>query len=190
MIKLLFICGKGGTGKDSVVNQIIRDDMFERLALYTTRPLRDGEVDGNEYKFVTRERFEELVNDDIFSLVEKYPVIEDEYFYGIPKFTINDDKIYVVCGPRSQFIQLKKDYGDMVFGVYLYNDAYTSLNRMISRLRIRDDRDVVETCRRVITDYEDFKGVDTSKYNLTIDTGRVGVVDEVHLVKQKIGEFA
>ncbi|HET7217215.1 MAG TPA: guanylate kinase [Vicinamibacterales bacterium] len=64
---LFVVSAPSGTGKTTVVEQLVR--VVPDLALsrsYTSRALRPGEVDGIDYNFVTRTRFESMVAADAF----------------------------------------------------------------------------------------------------------------------------
>lgn len=49
--KDFYIMGKSSSGKDSIYRQLEGDQELglKRLVIYTTRPIRDGEVNGREY---------------------------------------------------------------------------------------------------------------------------------------------
>jgi guanylate kinase len=58
---LFVVSAPSGTGKTTVVERLI--PLVPDLALsrsYTSRPLRPGEVDGVDYNFISRARFEEM----------------------------------------------------------------------------------------------------------------------------------
>jgi guanylate kinase len=58
---LFIICAPSGAGKTSLVKALLEADPAIMVSIsYTTRAPRAGEVDGVDYHFVTRERFEEL----------------------------------------------------------------------------------------------------------------------------------
>ena len=56
--KLIVISGPSGTGKGTVCAQLLTDKMNDFSVSMTTRSPREGEVDGKDYYFVTREEFE------------------------------------------------------------------------------------------------------------------------------------
>lgn len=60
MNNIVVISGPSGVGKDTVINEIIAQSSYSRLSAYTTRPMRDGEVNGKDYRFVTPEYFAKL----------------------------------------------------------------------------------------------------------------------------------
>lgn len=61
--RLIVLSGPSGTGKSTVISALMK--MHDKLAFSvsaTTRKPRPGEVDGKDYFFVTRERFDEMVS--------------------------------------------------------------------------------------------------------------------------------
>lgn len=82
MKQVVVIAGPTGSGKDSVIKELIRryPDTFEFAANATTRKPREGEVDGVNYHFITNERFkEELAAGNI---PEHYHRPETDTYYG------------------------------------------------------------------------------------------------------------
>jgi guanylate kinase len=64
---LLVIAGPSGTGKGTIVARLKEREPALRWSVsWTTRAPRDGEVDGVDYHFVTREEFERLRDADGF----------------------------------------------------------------------------------------------------------------------------
>jgi len=60
--KMFVISGASGVGKGTVLARIMarRDDLTFSVSA-TTRPPRPGEVDGREYYFLDRARFEKMI---------------------------------------------------------------------------------------------------------------------------------
>ena len=62
--KLYVISGPSGCGKSTVVHAVMAKYPNLRFSVSaTTRPIRPGELDGEDYFFVTRERFDEMLAD-------------------------------------------------------------------------------------------------------------------------------
>ena len=58
---LVVLSGPSGVGKDTLIDAWIKaNPLVTRVVTYTTRPPREGEVDGRDYNFVDAERFAEL----------------------------------------------------------------------------------------------------------------------------------
>jgi guanylate kinase len=65
---LLFVLSSpSGAGKSTIARMILEaDDGIGLSVSATTRPIRPGEVDGEDYHFVTADAFEQMVNDGRF----------------------------------------------------------------------------------------------------------------------------
>lgn len=75
------VSGPAGSGKGTVLSDLIRDENYKYSVSATTRAPRPGEVDGVNYHFLTREAFE--------ARIEAGEMLEwTEYcgnYYGTPK---------------------------------------------------------------------------------------------------------
>ena len=80
--KLIVISGASGVGKGTVLNIIMqkRQDFFFSVSA-TTRPPRPGEVDGVHYYFITKERFEEMIDKGEFLEYDAHAA----NYYGTPR---------------------------------------------------------------------------------------------------------
>ena len=63
MGKILFVLGKTGTGKTTFIRELVKLEGFCFYPQYTTRPKRDGEVDGEEYSFTTNKNLIDVINE-------------------------------------------------------------------------------------------------------------------------------
>jgi guanylate kinase len=64
---LLVVSAPSGTGKTTVVERLVQ--VVPGLSLsrsYTSRAAREGEADGVDYNFISRQRFESLIAEDAF----------------------------------------------------------------------------------------------------------------------------
>ncbi len=84
---LIIISGPSGSGKDTVLKKL-----FEKLPEIefsissVSRAMREGEVQGEKYNFITREEFEKMIAED--ALLE-YNVYCENY-YGTPKAPVEN----------------------------------------------------------------------------------------------------
>lgn len=85
--KLIVISGPSGAGKSTVVFKAIagREDVCFSTSV-TTRAPRPGEVDGREYFFIGRERFDEMVARD--ELLEHAEYVTN--CYGTPRSYVEE----------------------------------------------------------------------------------------------------
>jgi guanylate kinase len=86
---LVVISGPSGVGKDTLIQRLRELDPSLRYSIsYTTRTPRPGEVNGVNYFFVSRERFEELVAQGFFLEHATY----DGNFYGTPAAAVEESR--------------------------------------------------------------------------------------------------
>ena len=65
--RLFVVSGPSGVGKGTVVAEVLkRLPNLKRVVTYTTREPRQGEEQGKDYRFVTREEFERLKKQGAF----------------------------------------------------------------------------------------------------------------------------
>lgn len=84
---LIIISGFAGTGKGTIVKELIKNyDQYALSVSMTTRNPRPGEVDGQAYFFVTKEHFEKTIDEG--GLIE-YASYCDNY-YGTPKAYVEE----------------------------------------------------------------------------------------------------
>ncbi len=82
MGKIFIISAPSGTGKTTVARKVLEQipDLV-RVVTYTTRQPRPGEVDGQDYRFISKEEFETKIEEGYFL---EYANVYGNY-YGTPK---------------------------------------------------------------------------------------------------------
>ena len=93
--------GKSAAGKDTLCQRhLLQNESILPIISYTTRPIRDGETDGKDYHFISRQKFQEMSNNDEFTEYRYYDTEvngnKDRWFYGTPKLDITKDYVGVV----------------------------------------------------------------------------------------------
>ena len=79
---MLLISPPSGAGKTSLSRRLVADHADLALSVSaTTRPPRPGEVDGREYHFVDRPKFDALIDQDEFL---EWAEVHD-HRYGTPR---------------------------------------------------------------------------------------------------------
>ena len=78
---LVVLSGPSGVGKTTVAGRLLQNPGYVRSVSVTTRPIRAGEVEGSDYHFVGKDRFD--------SLCQRGEMIEHANvhgnYYGTPK---------------------------------------------------------------------------------------------------------
>jgi guanylate kinase len=84
---LLVISGPSGAGKDTVIQDLTKeDDNLHFVVTATSRAPRAGEVDGVDYVFTSKETFEKMIENN--ELIE-YAWVYEQY-KGVPKKHVLD----------------------------------------------------------------------------------------------------
>lgn len=85
---LTVIAGPSGVGKGTVVKELKRKyaEPFYSVSL-TTRPPREGEVNGEDYHFVTDEQFDKMIADDGFL---EWALVHKTHRYGTPRQPVEE----------------------------------------------------------------------------------------------------
>ncbi|HEO64754.1 MAG TPA: guanylate kinase [Spirochaetes bacterium] len=80
---LFIVIGPAGAGKNTLISKVLEQlDAIQFLPSYTSRPMREGESEGNPYYFIDREKFERKIRDH--ELVE-WKFVHGNNYYGIGK---------------------------------------------------------------------------------------------------------
>ena len=84
---LIVVSGFSGAGKGTIMKKLLEDhDNYALSISATTRAPREGEVDGREYFFKTREDFEKMIAED--GLIEYAEYVNN--YYGTPKAYVGE----------------------------------------------------------------------------------------------------
>lgn len=64
---MLVILGESASGKTTLLNNFIKaNPKYHKIVTYTTRPMREGEVDGVDYHFISKATFDEFIKRGFF----------------------------------------------------------------------------------------------------------------------------
>jgi guanylate kinase len=148
---LFVVSAPSGTGKTTVVERLVQ--VVPDLALsrsYTSRPTREGELNGVDYNFVTRSRFEEMIAADEF--LEWADVFGN--LYGTcasdteRDLTRGQDVVLVIDVQGAR--QVRQRYRDTV-GIFVLPPSFDVLERRL-RGRSKDAEEVMQRRLRTARD--------------------------------------
>lgn len=152
------ICGKSAAGKDSTATRLVEE--YKKIGIpakkvisYTTRPPREGEVDGVDYHFVDLETF--------IDMQYKYMFVEHTEFrgwrYGTAINSFEEDCVNVCVLNPAGMSKLQTRYPwylEACECFYLKVPLFVRLKRSIKR----EHTFKWEFIRRVFADWKNFSG--------------------------------
>lgn len=84
---LVILSGVSGAGKDTIKKELIkRMENVESLPSFTSRPIREGDIEGQTYNFVSKEEFEKMIENQEFY---EYDIHHNQY-YGTSRKLLNE----------------------------------------------------------------------------------------------------
>lgn len=162
MAKFIALVGKSACGKNRIQETLLNKlPYLKNIVSITSRPMREGEIDGVDYHFVSHEEImNQLLNDQLIEHRVYYPEHSDEeWIYGISENSIDleSDNIYIaildIRGLQEFANFVSKDN---VISFYINTSAKTRMLRSLEREPNMSDEQVMEVCRRALADDKDF----------------------------------
>jgi guanylate kinase len=104
---MLVISGPSGCGKSTICRRLLRDPRVVFSVSATTRKMRQGEVDGRDYHFISKERFLQHVKAGDF--IEHAEVFGNMYgtLKGPIEAALDEGKVYLLEIDVQGALQLK-----------------------------------------------------------------------------------
>lgn len=166
---LLVISSPSGAGKTTLCRKLLEEFTSLRFSVSTTtRPKRPNEKDGFDYHFVTKQRFQELVDQDAF--VEWAEV--HGHWYGT-----STDQIEVSRANRPGIIfdvdyqgsaRIKREYPEAIT-IFLLPPSMVELERRIKGRGVDSEEQVRLRLANAIKEIEHFESFDYIVVNDEID---------------------
>ncbi len=171
---LYCIVAPSGAGKSSLVAALLEKDAGIKLSIsYTTRPPRPGEVEGREYRFVTREKFEALIAADEF--LEHAEVYGN--LYGTSRRWIETTRAsgadVLLEIDWQGALQVRKLFPDMTY-IYILPPSIEVLRERLIK-RGKDSAEVIE--RRLAAAREDLLHIHRADYVIINQDFSVALAD-------------
>ncbi len=165
---LYILMGKSACGKDTILNELVKYN-FIPLVSNTTRPIRDGEINGKDYFFINNKKFKEMEkNGELLEFRVHHTILNNtkaDWYYGLSKQNLDKDKNYVVITDVDGCKSLLKHYGEdncKVFYIYLDDKTRTQ------RASQRGGFCPIEWERRLVTDRVDFSEINMLGIDYTL----------------------
>jgi len=141
---ILVLSGQSGAGKSSLLNEIIDDigECYFSIST-TTRPIREGEIDGIHYHFVDEEEFTKDIEEELFL---EYAFVHGNY-YGTSikhvKEALKKGKLVIFDIDVQGNATIINRLGDITTSVFISPPTLSELKKRLEA-RSTDSQDVIE----------------------------------------------
>ncbi len=160
MGKIYYVMGKSSSGKDTLYKEIRqRCPELKTVTLYTTRPIREGETDGEEYFFVKDSVLKMYEDEKRMIELRSYPTMYGDWKYA----TIDDGQVdlqkedYLIIGTLESYEKMKCYFGEeYLIPLYIEVEDGERLTRALMREKSQSYPRYDEMCRRFLADQKDF----------------------------------
>ena len=150
---LVIISGPSGSGKGTVVKELIKQDCFALSVSATTRSPRPGEMDGIHYYFYDKETFEKMKQQE--ELLEWAEFCGN--YYGTPKKYVlkqmAEQKNVILEIEVQGALQIKKIYPDCILIFMIPPDA-KELRKRLTERGTEDEQTIDRRMNRAIEEME------------------------------------
>lgn len=175
---LLVFSGPSGAGKDTILHSLLKNTKQVHLSVSaTTRSPREGEEDGKDYYFVSKEQFEVMISQGEMLEYAQYC----GNFYGTPKAPVEaalqQGKDVILEIEVNGALQIKKKCPDCAT-VFVLPPSMEILER---RLRRRQTEDEETLLKRLAKAKEEIALAEEYDY-IIINDALEDAVDEIHCI--------
>ena len=153
---MIVLSGASASGKTEAAKMLMAKYGIQKAITTTTRPMRVHEVDGRDYFFVSKEKFDQLIKEDKFVEYTNY----NGNYYGSTKDQIANDRVVVIDLEGLKSYSRLNDKRIVTF--YLSTCEEIRYKRMLERgdkeedakRRIENDRKVFDNNQIPDVDYK------------------------------------
>lgn len=145
MHKRIILVGRAASGKD-YIRKKFEAQGFRYAVSYTTRPPREGEIDGVDYIFISQAEAQEMIKNDEF-----YEYVEfNGWIYGTSRDQFDEDDVFIMTPTGLSHVD--EDSRKKSFVIFIDINEEIRRERMANRNMPGDSVD-----RRIEADRKDFE---------------------------------
>lgn len=178
---ILIISGPSGSGKSTLMAEVIKSEPNIWFSISTTtREIRDGEEDGVDYYFVSKEEFEKGIDNDGF--LEWARVHGNYYGTAIKpiKKALREDKIVMFDIDVQGHKIIRDKIDDIVTSVFIT----TPTDKILKQRLIDRATDTLQSIKKRIANAKDeMKRISEYDYLLINDDFQSTLKDFIHILK-------
>lgn len=171
--KLIIISGASGVGKTVVALGLLKENKkLKRVVTYTTRKRRPKEADGQDYYFVSQNKFDKMVNNKEFF---EYAAVHNNYYGNaykeIEKIRGSNQSPLLVIDVQGGLTVKKKIRRKERLMIFLMPESKKQLKQRIKKRRGNMSKEDLEL--RMRDAYKEMKLADEYDYIVVNKQGRL-----------------
>lgn len=174
---MIVLCGKTCSGKNFIRDLLVGKG-FDPVVTYTTRPMREGEIQDKTYHFLSKEDFLQKANEGFFVEFTIYNLSSGDTRYYGSHFSKEDDDKVIILNPDGvdALINAKNlEVTPVVFLLDVPNDI------LIQRSLKRGDKQE-EVKKRLEIDNKDFQGIERKVDMVLRNDGKIKAEELVNTI--------
>lgn len=154
----IVVLGETGVGKDYLVSKLMERYNLSKVITSTTRPIREGEINGVTYHFLSENDFISKLKNGEFIETKKYNTVKGVWYYGTSKKDIYNKNTLIILD-KDGLLEYKKYIPDCI-SIYIKNIDHTErFFKALKRMKHITMKDVDEVYRRIKEDEEKFSNI-------------------------------
>lgn len=178
MFKIVALMGEAGTGKDTIMQNILKKypNYFNEIISCTTRPMREGEAHGVNYYYLTEEEFlsKQMLEVTYFN----------NWYYGASYDTLSTDRPNIgVFNPEG----VRALYSNPDVDLTLFKIICSDKTRLLRQLNREQHPNVDEIIRRYGADKADFQNLEIDYYTEIENEDEEDLELATHAILQDLG---
>ena len=176
---LIIISGTTCAGKGTVINKLLERNHNLALSVsYTSRPIRDGETNGKDYIFISRDEFEEKIKNGDFL---EYAKSHREDYYGTPKKELQE----ILAKGKDVILEVNvdgaKNIKEMFPEVLLIFIMAPSMEEVKKRIKERGKESPKQIIERFKSAYKEINEIPHYNY-VVINDKVINAVDKIEAI--------
>jgi len=145
----IIIVGASGSGKDYLLKGLIaKGESYEPKI--TTRPIREGELNGVDYNFLNEKEFSLMYEKNLIKVHQSFNIKNQKWYYAISNENFKKNNLFIMTPYEVSLLSAEERKGCFV--------VFLDIPEEIRRKRIserNDNNDSIE--RRIFADRIDFR---------------------------------
>lgn len=181
---LVLFSGPSGVGKDTVLDIVLnKDKTLQKSVSCTTREIRENEIEGKDYYFISVPDFEQMIDNNEVLEYAKY----GKNLYGTPKAPVDkwldEGKIVILKIEVQGAGNIKKLYPDAV-GIFILPPSMDVLEQRLRTRGTENEDDIIKRLEIARNEIEQSSNYDFLVINDDLDKASENVLEILHNINK------